>query len=222
MKGLRYIFWNLPGPFTQDKRERIFPILKRFNADFILLCETHLSGNHVLNQNPAQVLARCWDDDALPDDDLLDRTSWWSTNDNNTWDTRCCGTAILMRPGLDVKVLKVEHRQDGRGSSILFQHNNGEQESLHAVYVPAGDANARSAFLDQLNFDYTAFPNPRIAGDWQIFLDPALDAAAAPGAPPRTAHAALPAMRRMLQRNSLIDIFRVLNPTTQAMTHSSN
>ena len=191
---------NVRGLINFKKRRTIFNWVKRHNADFVLLQETHSS---IAEE---QTWAQEWGGEII--------------FSHGSRDSR--GVCILFKKGLDVTVNSKIIDSEGR---CIILDLTIQDTALYIVniYAPNGLLDQITFFnklnrrLQDINPDLNA--NIMLGGDFNVTLDPRVDKkGGTPGGPSRAANT----LKNILEQFELLDVWRVRNPDKCRFTWKRN
>lgn len=173
------------------KRRKIFGVIKQFKVDFAMLQETHA----------ADEVLKLW------------QAEWggqiYAANMNSTR-----GVMILIRKGLNAKILRVETDAQARIVIIEVEYNTVSYLLVN-IYAPNQDD---PRFFNKVARMISSFDNCNIiwGGDFNLVINPAMDRYNSV----YNNSKACAALKEIIQQFDLVDVWRVSGPGTPGYTWS--
>ena len=194
-RKLKFLTLNVRGLREKSKRQTIFNWLKGKKHNVILLQETHSDETVEIE----------W------------KKEWGSSMYFSHGETNSKGVAILLDKDYDFEIKEIAKDKDGR---ILFLEVvlNGDSIMLGNVYGPTKNKQKdQIEFVQQISsmLDAHRDKNIVIGGDFNICQDTTLDKNTVSN---ETMSLAAKSIQNLKDDFNLIDIWRVLNPTTKRYT----
>ena len=183
---LNIITLNVRGMGAYNKCKHLYSYFREHKADIILLQETHCT----------EKTAKNWE------------IEWGGKMFHSYGESNARGTAILLSKAMTRKTEKPVVTTDNQGRWVMaeLEINNAKYVIVN-IYGPNRDVpgfyNEASNILANTSAEYII-----VGGDFNLVLDPELDSKNRPDSQPK----ACQALQEMMDRHSLVDIWRVLNP----------
>ena len=186
---------NCQGLGDFQKRRDVFQHLRQKNYNIYLLQDTHLD----------------------PKLDAFYSAEWGFTSVFHSYTTNARGVCVLFNNNFEFKIKQIYREKEG---NLLMIHINSMNLEILLVNVYGPNRDDPQFYLElnerlkQLNI-----PNIIAAGDWNLVLDPTLDYFNY-----KRIHnnRARERVNEVIEDNSLVDIWRELNPQLQRFTWRRN